>query len=105
MQGLTGPEIENVIRWLPPYWFLGLFHGLNGSLHPLLARLGQRGWIALAVALAGAAVAYALSYTRTLRKIVEEPDITPGSGSSTGCPGSALLHKPRLQIVGQGAES
>ena len=79
MQGLTAPDIENVILWLPPYWFLGLFHSLNGSMHPVLAPLAQRGWIALAVALAGTAVAYALSYTRTLRQIVEEPDITPGS--------------------------
>jgi hypothetical protein len=32
----------------------------------------------LAVGLGGTALAYTLSYLRTLRKIVEEPDITPG---------------------------
>src|SRR5438876_18309 len=43
-----------------------------------------RGWPAspasagLAIAACGTAVAYAMSYFRTLRKIVEEPDIAPG---------------------------
>ena len=58
---------------LPSYWFLGLFDQLNGS--PALSGLARRGWIALGVAAAGAAIAYALSYFRTIRRIVEEPDI------------------------------
>jgi hypothetical protein len=68
-----------LLRWLPSYWFLGLFHQLNGSMHPLLAQLAQRAWIGLATVVGATAVAYTLSYMRTLRKIVEEPDITPGS--------------------------
>jgi hypothetical protein len=44
-----------------------------------LAPLARRAWMALAITAFGTAVAYAFSYMRTLRKIVEEPDITPGS--------------------------
>jgi hypothetical protein len=61
------------LAWSPSYWFLGLFQQLNGS--PALSILARRAWIGLAIALSVTAVAYALSYFRTLRKIVEEPDI------------------------------
>jgi hypothetical protein len=50
---------------------------LRGS--PALPSLARRAWIALAIAVSVTAVSYALSYFRTLRKIVEEPDIVPGS--------------------------
>jgi CubicO group peptidase (beta-lactamase class C family) len=61
------------LSWSPSYWFLGLFQQLNGS--PMMAGLAHRAWIGLAAAISVTAVAYALSYFRTLRKIVEEPDI------------------------------
>jgi hypothetical protein len=74
----------------PSYWFLGLFQQWNGS--PALAVLARRAWIGLAVALSSTAAAYALSYFRTLRKIVEEPDIVGGARSGTWLPrmGNAL---------------
>jgi hypothetical protein len=82
LSGFTQPELRRLLGWVPSYWFLGLMHDLNGSPHPLLAPLGRQAWIGLAVAFGGTAAAYALSYFRTLRKIVEEPDITPGSRGS-----------------------
>ncbi|SPE24284.1 Beta-lactamase [Candidatus Sulfopaludibacter sp. SbA3] len=78
LQDLTGSQIQQVLLWLPPYWFLGLFQQLNGSMHPALVPLAQRGWLGLAIAGGATAVSYTLSYLRTLRKIAEEPDITPG---------------------------
>ena len=78
LASLTAPEIRRLLFWVPSYWFLGLFHELNGSMHPALAALARQAWTGLAVALGGTAVAYTLSYLRTLRRIVEEPDITPG---------------------------
>jgi CubicO group peptidase (beta-lactamase class C family) len=63
--------------WSPSYWFLGLFQQLNGS--PALASLASRAWIGLAIAACATAAAYALSYLRSLRKIVEEPDILPAT--------------------------
>jgi hypothetical protein len=62
---------------LPSYWFLGVFHQLNGSMHPALAPLARRAWIALAIAVCVTATSYVLAYVRTLRQIVEEPDIVP----------------------------
>jgi CubicO group peptidase (beta-lactamase class C family) len=72
-------SIWRVIQWLPSYWFLGLYQQLNGSMHPALEPLARRAWMGLAGVVCVATVAYTLSYWRTLRKIVEEPDIVPGS--------------------------
>ncbi len=67
----------SLLSWSPSYWFLGLLQQLNGS--AALAPLARRAWIGLAVALTAAALAYALCYLRTLRTIVEEPDIFQAS--------------------------
>lgn len=61
--------------WSPTYWFLGLLQQLNGS--PALAPLAWRAWLGIAVVLALTVVSYVLSYLRTLRRIVEEPDLAP----------------------------
>jgi CubicO group peptidase (beta-lactamase class C family) len=79
LDDLTVGSIWRVVQWLPSYWFLALYQQLNGSLHPALEPLARRAWIGLAGVVSVAAVAYTLSYWRTLRKIVEEPDIGPGS--------------------------
>ena len=50
-------------------------------MHPAFAALAYRAWAGLAIATFVTAVAYGLSYMRTLRKMIEEPDITPGSRS------------------------
>jgi CubicO group peptidase (beta-lactamase class C family) len=66
------------LSWIPSYWFVGMYQQLSGSLHPALEPFARRAWIGLAVAVCATAVAYAASYFRTLRKILEEPDIAPG---------------------------
>jgi len=65
------------LSWIPSYWFVGLYQQLSGSLHPALAPFARRAWVGLAVAVCATAMAYAASYFRTLRKIVEQPDISP----------------------------
>lgn len=75
---LLAPRNQKLLAVLPSYWFLGLFQQLNGTLSPATAPLARRAWIGLAIAMSTTAVAYALSYFRTLRKVVEEPDIAPG---------------------------
>jgi CubicO group peptidase (beta-lactamase class C family) len=60
---------------LPSHWFLGLFQTLNGS--PALEPLARRAVVALVGALVAAALACALSYMRTLRRLAEEPDMAP----------------------------
>jgi len=66
------------LSWIPSYWFVGMYQQLSGSLHPALAPFAQRAWIGLAVALCSTGGAYAASYFRTIRKILEQPDISPG---------------------------
>jgi len=75
--GLIEAQNQGLLAWSPSYWFLGLFQKLNGS--PALAPLARRAWTGLAAAFGATAVAYWLSYVRTLRKIAEEPDIVPSS--------------------------
>ncbi len=75
---LAAPQNQRLLAWLPDYWFLGVFQQLNGTLTPETAPLAHRAWIGLIVSAAITAVAYAACYFRTLRKIVEEPDIVPG---------------------------
>lgn len=76
---LTAPENQRALTWVPTYWFLGLLGRLNGTMPPAMNWLAQRAWLGLATAVAGAAVAYGLSYARTMRQIAEEPDIAPGA--------------------------
>lgn len=64
------------LAWSPSFWFLGLFQQLNGS--PALSMLAGKAWLGLAAVMGGTALGYGLSYLRTLRQIVEEPDIVPG---------------------------
>jgi hypothetical protein len=76
---LTAAQNQRLLTWLPSYWFLGLFHQLNGSMHPALVPLVRRAWIGLAVSTLGAGSALLLSYFRMLPKIIEQPDILPGA--------------------------
>jgi len=78
-EDLTDPRNQRLLTWLPSYWFLGLFQELSGFTHPAMVPLAWRALSGLAIAVLGTAVAYVLSYFRTLRKIIEEPDIMPGS--------------------------
>jgi len=79
LNDLTIGSMGRVIQWLPSYCFLALYQQLNGSMHPALEPLALRAWMGLVLVVGGAAVVYTFSYRRTLRQIVEEPDIVAGS--------------------------
>ena len=72
--------------WSPATWFVAFFEQLNGS--PAPAPLAYRAWIGLGTAAGVAAVAYALSYFRMLRRIVEEQDIAPAVRGTSWLPRS-----------------
>ena len=74
---LAAPENRHLLLWSPSYWFLGFFDQLNGSMYPALVPLARRAWIGLSVSVVAAVGTYGLSYVRTMRQIVEEPDIAP----------------------------
>lgn len=82
-KALAAPENQRTLACLPPYWFLGLASELSGVFpaegHTMMAPLARRAMLSLPIALLVAGGAFLLSYLRTLRKIVEEPDIVPGS--------------------------
>jgi CubicO group peptidase (beta-lactamase class C family) len=86
---ITPGELESwhtsaYLAWSPSYWFLGLFQQLNGS--PALPELARRAWLAIAIAFGFTASAYTLAYFRTMRRIVEEPDIAPASSGRNWLP-------------------
>jgi hypothetical protein len=83
---LAAAAHQRVLCWLPSYWFLGLFHVLNGFAPPAFLPLAVRASAGAAVAVAGAATVLLWSYFRTVRRIAEEPDIVPGARSGHGMP-------------------
>jgi hypothetical protein len=87
---LAAPQNQHILRWLPAYWFVGLFNQLNGSMHPELVPLAHRAWIALGLSSLGSLAALLLSYFRMLPKIVEQPDILPAARSRSFSFGSSL---------------
>ena len=80
------------LAWWPTYWFFGLFEVLNGWPFAGFSLLARRAAAGLAIAAFGAGTAYLLSYFRTIRRVVEEPDILPGARGGAWLPpfGSAL---------------
>ena len=69
---LTAPRRS--FPWLPSSWLYGLEQQLSGRV--AFHRLAPRALGALVGVCGGAAVGFALSYGRSIRKIVEQPDIS-----------------------------
>jgi hypothetical protein len=76
--------------WMPTRWFTGLLSEMSGAFpaqsHAVMAPLARRALASLPIAVAAAGGAFLLSYLRTLRKIVEEPDIAGVSRASIRLP-------------------
>ena len=98
----AGATNHTALAWLPSYWFQGLLSELSGAYaregRAVMPLLAMRAVVGLAIAIAAACSSFLLSYLRTLRQIVEQPDIA--SGSRTGVwlppfgsrPQTALAH-------------
>jgi pimeloyl-ACP methyl ester carboxylesterase len=69
---------QRLLWWLPSYWFLGLFHELNGTTQAAFAPLAWRAALGLAAVCVFTLSAAALTYRRTSRRVAEQPDIAPG---------------------------
>jgi hypothetical protein len=78
---LNAPENQRWLTVLPSYWFLGLFEHWQGDTQRAFVPLAARALRNLGIAVVAAGVAYALAWSRNLRRIVEEPDIAPGDRS------------------------
>ena len=68
---------SRVARYLPSFWFCGLLQVWNGTSNPYFGLLALRALWALLLALAIAAITFALAYRRNIRRIIEQPDIAP----------------------------
>ena len=73
----SAEESQRLIRFLPSYWFLGLLQRLNGLHGTLFTPLASRAVWAVIISFLVASVTYALSYARTVRRTIEQPDILP----------------------------
>jgi pimeloyl-ACP methyl ester carboxylesterase len=82
VRALSAPENHRILEFLPSYWFLALFHRLNGSMNPVFSELAARAVKDTLLVSLVAIVFYALAYYRHVRRIIEQPDIAPGSRSS-----------------------
>jgi pimeloyl-ACP methyl ester carboxylesterase len=74
---LDSAEGQRIVHALPSFWFLALLERLSGASEPALSGLATRALVGLAIALGLAAITYTLSYARTVRRMVEQPDILP----------------------------
>jgi hypothetical protein len=85
-QALAAPENNALLRWLPAYWFLGLFQQLNGSMSGEFASLAHRAWLGLVIAMCAALGVALAAYFRMLPKLVEQPDLIPSVRRSVWWP-------------------
>ncbi|GGH02040.1 hypothetical protein [Silvibacterium dinghuense] len=74
---LSDPAHQPSLLWLPSYWFLGFYQELNGSAQPWSGALALRAVLALALAILLAVLALVMSYLRTSRRTLEQPDLLP----------------------------
>lgn len=77
---LLDPANQNLLAASPVYWFLALLNQLNGTLPVEFTWLAERAWTGLALVLLCASAALVLCYVRTMKKIVDEPDLVPRAG-------------------------
>lgn len=75
-----------ILAHTPSYWFFALLNQLNGSLPAGLGWLALRAWIGFGIVACTAMASLLLCYLRTMKKIVEEPDLVPGARSRRWTP-------------------
>jgi hypothetical protein len=89
---LAAPENQTLLAWSPSFWFFALFNQMNGTLPAAFSWLALRAWVSLGAVAAGAVASLLLCYLRTMKRTVEEPDLTPAARGSHWAPrfGSSL---------------
>lgn len=80
LREMMDPANRSLLACSPTFWFFALLNQLNGSLPRELFWLAARAWIAIGIVIVGAAASLLLSYLKTMKKTVEQPDLVPGAG-------------------------
>lgn len=93
---LLRPEMS---RWLPPVWFLGLLHTLEGDADPAMHALAWRAAAALGIAVAAGLLCYAISYGRHRQLLVEGVGSPSRDRKWPGVLLGWILPDPRQQAV------
>ncbi len=78
--GLSSAANQRLLMWLPSFWFLGVFHLLDGTMHPAFVPLAARALSFLSAVAFVALVSAALTYRRTAHRVTEQAEIAPGAG-------------------------
>ncbi|MFT4112508.1 hypothetical protein [Silvibacterium sp.] len=74
---LSDPARQPALLWFPSWWFFGFYQEINGSAQPWSHALALRGAVAIVGALLLAVLALLVSYLRTSRRTLEQPDLLP----------------------------
>lgn len=98
-QGLADPRNQVWLRWLPSYWFLGLFQKLNGGTTPEFDQLANRAILILVPVVVIAALAFLWVHRNFIRRMIELPDISGSNRSRQGSAGEGrftklVFHRP-----------
>jgi pimeloyl-ACP methyl ester carboxylesterase len=103
LQLSKGAPLPAWIGRLPSFWFVGLFELWSRSGLGVFEPLVQRAVLAVGVSVPLAGLCYLLSYFRNMRRIVEQPDIAPGSRAwrTRLRWGSAGLNRALLLFIGR----
>jgi hypothetical protein len=67
------------LRWLPSYWFIGIYERMIGIANPIMGAMSQRAILALGLSIAVMAASYALCYRRHFLRLSESFDNLTGN--------------------------
>lgn len=66
------------LKWLPSFWFVGVYEKLIGIATPLMRAMEMRAWWALGIAIGVMIVSYTLCYQRHFLRLAESFDTLTG---------------------------
>ncbi len=84
------------LQWMPSFWFCGLLQVLSGHSDSTMPLLAARAAWGLAAVILCALATLGLAYQRNVRRIIEQPDITPADRSRPAGRAGALLARKLL---------
>lgn len=69
---------QSYLKWLPAYWFLGIYESILGIAKPHMAAMGRQAILALLLAVLVSLLSYALCYRRLFLRLAETFDLVGG---------------------------
>lgn len=70
--------VQSYLKWLPAYWFLGIYESILGIAKPHMAAMGRQAILALLLAVLVSLLSYALCYQRLFLRLAETFDLVGG---------------------------